>query len=327
MNKAKISVVVPAYNIENYIKKCLVSILSQTYTNIEVIVVNDGSEDNTLDVINEIASEDERIIVINQKNAGVSAARQKGISASSGKFIGFVDGDDCIEPDMYEKLVSEMIKNNATISHCGYKKIFANRPTEYYYNTGKKITQNNCDGLKDLLTGEFIEPGLCNKLFRRELFDGIDYKKINDIKNNEDLLLNFYLFSKADKSVYYDFCPYNYVYRADSASNAHLNEHQLFDPLKVISEICDCVKGNDELFGIAYSRKIRQYIRISTANIKDNKELKQKCRYALADLRKMIKEVVSSPFVSKKLKIMAIWAALFPYTYMLVHTVHNKIKY
>ena len=128
-------------------------------------------------------------------------------------------------------------------------------------------------------------------------------------------------------SVYYDFCPYIYVYRADSASNSKLNEHQLFDPLIVITEICNCVKNNDELFSIAYSRKIRQYIRISTANVKENKKLKQKCRQTLSVFKKMITAVISSPFISKKLKIMALWAALSPYTYGLIHTIHNKIKY
>ena len=327
MNSPKISVIVPAYNIENYIKKCLVSILEQSYRNIEVIVVNDGSKDNTPGKIKEIAASDERVIVINQENAGVSAARQNGINASSGEYIGFVDGDDCIDPDMYEKLIADILKNDADIAHCGYKKIFTGKPTEYYYNTEKRITQNNTQGLRDLLTGEFVEPGLCNKLYKRSLFDKIDFDKINDIKNNEDLLLNFYLFSNSQKSVYYDFCPYNYVYRADSASNAKVNEHQLFDPLKVITEICDCLKNNDELFGIAYSRKIRQYIRISTASVKDNKELKQKCRQTLSVFRKMIKEVISSAFISKKLKIMSIWAAFSPCTYALVHTMHNKIKY
>ena len=327
MNSPKISVIVPAYNIENYIKKCLASILCQTYNNIEIIVVNDGSKDNTLDVINEVASSDERVIVIHQQNTGVSAARQNGISKASGEFIGFVDGDDFIEPDMYENLIPEIIENNADIAHCGYKKVFEKKPTEYYYNTGKKLIQSNKKGLKDLLTGEFVEPGLCNKLYRRSLFDKINFEKINDIKNNEDLLLNFYLFSNAEKSVYHDFCPYNYVYRADSASNTKLNEHQLFDPLKVITEICNCVKNNEELFSIAYSRKTRQYIRISTANVKGNKVLKKKCRKTLSVFRKMVKKVVLSPFISTKLKIMSIWAALSPFTYRVVHTLHNKIKY
>ena len=327
MNNPKISIIVPAYNIEKYIAKCIISIKNQTYKNIEVIIINDGSSDNTLNIIKETVSADARFIVFDQKNTGVSVARKNGINASTGEYIGFVDGDDCIEPDMYEKLVSNILTSDAEISHCGYKKILPNNKTEYYYNTGKKIIQDNFTGKRDLLSGEFIEPGLCNKLYSAKLFKNINFDKFSGIKNNEDLLLNFFLFSAAEKSVYEDFCPYNYVYRADSASNAKLNEHQLFDPLKVIEEITECVKENDELYRITYSRLLRQYIKISTANIKNDDKLKQECRKIHSEFRKMIKNILSSAYVSKKLKIMSLWVAFSPYTYMLIHNIHNKIKY
>lgn len=327
MNNPKISVIVPAYNIEEYIKKCLISIQNQTYKNIEVIVVNDGSTDKTLDIINNTILNDNRFIVINQNNTGVSTARKNGIEKASGDYIGFVDGDDIIEPDMFEKLLFNLLKYDAEISHCGYKMIFPDGKTEYYYNTGKIIEQDNLNGVKDLLQGTFIEPGLCNKLFMRNLFTSINFEEISCIKNNEDLLLNFHLFSKAEKSVYEDFCPYQYIQRNDSASNAKLNEHQLFDPLKVISIITENVTENKELFSIAYSRKIRQYIRISTAEVKNNPALLLKCRQTHKEFKKMLKEILSSDFISTKLKIMSLWVAFSPYTYKFVHKIHNKIKY
>lgn len=327
MNTPKISVIVPAYNIEKYVKNCLVSIQEQTYKNLEVIVINDGSSDDTLDVINNTIQNDDRFIVINQKNSGVSIARRNAIEKASGKHIGFVDGDDTIEPDMFEHLIKNAVKHNADISHCGYLIVNQDNTATPHYGTGKTIEQNNFCGVKDLLDGSFIEPGLCNKLFRKELFNNINYDEFDDIKNNEDLLLNFYLFSNSKKSVYEDFCPYHYIQREGSASNSELNEHQLFDPLKVISIITENVKENKDLYSIAYSRKIRQYIKISTAVIKNNPDLKNKCRHTLNEFRKMLSGILTSDYCSVKLKIMAVWVALSPYTYKVMHRLHNKIKY
>lgn len=326
MNEPKISVVVPAYNIEKYISDCLISIQNQTYKNIEVIVINDGSTDGTLDVIKNTIQDDDRFIIIDQKNTGVSVARKNGIEKSTGEYIGFIDGDDTIEPNMFQRLIYNALKYNADISHCGHIVVYPNKKIPFY-GTGKLTEQDNFTGLKDLLDGAFIEPGLCNKLFNRKLFKNINYDELKDIKNNEDLLLNFYLFSESQKSVHEDFCPYHYIQRAGSASNSQINEHQLFDPLKVISIIAEKVSDNRELFKIAYSRKIRQYIRIITAEIKNNPELKNKCKITHREFIKMLKQILTSDFCSIKLKIMSVWVALSPFTYMFVHKLHNKIKY
>ena len=118
METYKVSVIVAAYNIEKYIARCLDSILNQTYKNLEIIVVNDGSSDNTGEIIDKYSEKDIRIKVIHKENSGVSSARNKGLDMSTGDYIGFVDGDDTLETDMYELLVSNAIKNNADISHC-----------------------------------------------------------------------------------------------------------------------------------------------------------------------------------------------------------------
>ncbi len=117
MEDYKVSVIVAAYNIQDYIVKCLDSIANQTYKNLEVIVIDDGSSDNTGKLADEFAENDNRFIVIHKENGGVSSARNRGIDVASGDFIGFVDGDDTIEVDMYEMLVNNAIKYNADISH------------------------------------------------------------------------------------------------------------------------------------------------------------------------------------------------------------------
>ena len=108
-----ISIIIPAYNIENYIVRCLDSLLNQTYKNLEVIVVDDGSSDNTGKIIDDYASKYENIKVIHKKNAGVSAARNSGIDVANGDYIGFVDGDDTVDKEMFEVLIDNAIKYDA----------------------------------------------------------------------------------------------------------------------------------------------------------------------------------------------------------------------
>lgn len=103
-----ISVIVPVYKVEPYLRRCIDSIRNQTYTNLEIILVDDGSPDNCGCICDEYAQKDKRILVIHQKNEGLSAARNSGLDRCTGAYIGFVDSDDCIHPEMYERLYQDM---------------------------------------------------------------------------------------------------------------------------------------------------------------------------------------------------------------------------
>lgn len=236
-----ISIIVPAYNIAPYITRCLDSILHQSYESIEVIVINDGSTDNTGQIIDEYAGRNPgKVKCLHIPNGGVTNARLIGIANANGEWIGFVDGDDEIEQDMYERLVENAQKYNADISHCGYQTIVNNgERIHYFYNTGRCVVRDKITGLRDLLEGAFVEPGLCNKLFRKQLFDCIiSTNAMNrDIKQNEDLLMNYLLFKEANIAVYEDFCPYHYLTRSDSATRANVSANKIFDPIKVMEWI------------------------------------------------------------------------------------------
>ena len=169
----KISIIIPVYNLEKYIKRTAESVLKQTYTNIEVIIVDDGSSDESWKIIQKIADKDNRVIPIHQENGGVTSARLKGIRRSTGEWIGFVDGDDEIESDMYEILLNNAKRYNADISHCGYQMIFEDGRVNYFHNTGCLVQQDRTTGLKDLLDGSLVEPGLWNKLFHKNLFHSL----------------------------------------------------------------------------------------------------------------------------------------------------------
>ena len=231
----KISIIVPVYNIQNYVERCVKSILRQTYKKIEVIIVNDGSTDDGWNIIQKLSEIDTRIVLVNKENGGATSARLAGIEKATGEWIGFVDGDDEIEPDMYELLIDNAVKYHADISHCGYQMIFDDGRVNFFHNTGCFIKQDKMTGLKELLEGSRVEPGLCNKLFRKNLLQNVLHSGImpQDIKINEDLLMNYFLFSQAKLSVFEDVCKYHYIVRKDSASRAKLNEHRIFDPIKV----------------------------------------------------------------------------------------------
>lgn len=235
-----ISVIVPMYNLQDYVVRTLNSILAQTYQALEIIVVNDGSTDNSGYLLDAWAAEHpDRVRVIHIPNGGVTNARLTGVRAARGEWIGFVDGDDLIDPEMYQRLMDNASHFGADISHCGYQMEFSDGRVHYFHNTGKIMEQDTMSGLRDLLTGDMVEPGLCNKLYRRRLFDEIlqNPAVLADIRINEDLLMNFYLFRNADKSVFEDICPYHYLVRQGSATRQKLNPATLYDPIRVKERI------------------------------------------------------------------------------------------
>ena len=229
----KISVIVPAYNTAPWLVRCLNSLLAQSHENMEVVVVNDGSKDNTREILDAYAAAHANVKVIHKENGGVTSARLRGVAEATGDWIGFVDGDDIIEPDMYDHLLQNAHETGADIAHCGHRVIFPDGRVELVHGTGEKKEQDHFMALRDLLDGGVIESGLCTKLFKRDLFAGLEEKMDLRIKNNEDLLMNYFLFEQAEKAVFEDICPYHYILRQGSASYRQLHEHSIFDPIRV----------------------------------------------------------------------------------------------
>ena len=238
----RFSVIVPVYNLEKELPRCLQSILAQTHRNLEVIAVDDGSSDGSREVLTEFAARDGRVKPVFKENGGVTSARLRGVLESSGDWVGFVDGDDEIEPDMYGRLLENARKYGADVSHCGYQMVFSDGRVHYFHNSGCIREQDPDTAIRDLLEGTLVEPGLCNKLYRRTLFRGLQMP--TDIRINEDLLMNHYLFKAAKHAVFEDRCPYHYIIREGSASRSRLNEHRLYDPIRVKELILqDCAEA------------------------------------------------------------------------------------
>jgi glycosyltransferase involved in cell wall biosynthesis len=217
-NKGKtlISIIVPVYNVEEYLTNCLDSICNQTLKEIEIIIINDGSTDNSSEIIKEFQKNDKRIKVITQKNQGLSAARNAGLDIATGEYIGFVDSDDFISPDMYMDLYNKILEYDTDIVICNHY-ILENDSlrtnsnySDYLIETDKKYTYY-------LLRDEAIKNFVWSRLYKKELFDGVRFP-IGKVF--EDIYLSFYLLGKIKNSYYISEPLYCYRVREGSISRS-----------------------------------------------------------------------------------------------------------
>lgn len=223
MNKlGKISIIVPIYNGENYIDKCIQSILNQTYSNIEVLLINDGSSDNSQKICEEYEKKDNRIKLINKENAGPGSAKNTGINHATGDYIGFIDSDDYIEEDMFEVLYNLMVENEADISMVAFTKVVDGKVMNTINFTGETIIYNKFEAMKELLLDGKIKNYSWNKLFKKELFEGVRFP---EKLKYEDVDITYRLFEKISKLVYKNIPKYYYVQRSDSIVNSNSYEN------------------------------------------------------------------------------------------------------
>lgn len=316
-----ISVIIPVYNLENEIERCIISLLGQNYKNLEFVFVDDGSVDRSAEIISEYIQRDARIRLLRQPNQGVTAARINGIKASKGQWIGFVDGDDYIDDYMFDLLLKNAIMYDADISHCGYQQSM-NGITKYFYNSGKVLFFDTGQGIKAILEGSIIEPGLWNKLYRRSLFDTLIFNNQMplNIKINEDLLMNYYLFSQAKKSIFEDQCPYHYIIRAASASRSKINHHRLYDPIKVKEIILESVSEDLKKYAqIAYLRTcVYTYCSIISVRTAECAEARKYCRKILQKNRKL------TGVLPKRVKITSFMIRYAPGVFGVLYPLYKK---
>lgn len=215
--RPKLSVIVPVYKVEPYLQKCIDSILNQTFRDLELILVDDGSPDNCPAVCDAAAEKDERVVVIHQKNGGLSAARNAGVEAARGEYIGFVDSDDYIAPEMYEKLYTAMVENDAQLAVCSYTYV---DPEGNVLPKWKSPILNGGGVLDRVqMMGRLSEDKswyyitAWNKLYRRELFENIRFPLG---KLHEDEYVVHHVFWACERIVVLPQPLYYYVQRGGS---------------------------------------------------------------------------------------------------------------
>ena len=239
MKNDLISIIIPVYKVEKYLEKCIESVLKQTYTNLQIILVDDGSPDNCGKICDEYAKKDSRIEAIHKANGGLSDARNVGISKAKGRYIGFVDSDDYIKEDMYEILLNLIKKYDADVSICNlYDVIDGNECIRNKENGIREYSR--IDILKEILLDKNIQSYAWNKLYKKELFDEIKYP-IG--KKYEDIGTTFYLFEKCNKIVVTSEPEYYYLKRADSLVN-NVAESTILDYTEIIIQRYLYIKQN-----------------------------------------------------------------------------------
>lgn len=218
MKSDLISIIIPVYNTEKYLKKCIESIIGQTHKNLQIIIVNDGSTDNSDLLIKELMKTDKRIEYIKIDNHGVSYARNCGLKKVNGEFIMFIDSDDVIDSRMCEILLNNMNSNKADLSVCGYEVINSQNLLIDSSNNVRIIDKEKYEYLFNIYKGY-----LWNKMYRKEIIDRYELRLNEEIFMCEDLLFNFFYLEHSSKIVYVDTKLYGYLI-ADSNSSIKVNK-------------------------------------------------------------------------------------------------------
>lgn len=250
-----ISVIVPVYNVEKYLSQCINSILNQTMKNLEIILVDDGSLDNSGKICDEFAKKDNRIVVIHKENNGLSSARNAGLEIATGDYIGFVDSDDWLDENMYGTLLKLIKDTNADISCCKFFQTANGEEKIPPINNEIIESFNNIEGLNNFYTDLYIQTVVAwNKLYTRKLFDNVVYPVG---KIHEDEGTTYKLFYKANKITYTNKPLYYYRITPNSITTRKFNKKRL-DILDVYDEKIKFIKSinNDDI----YSKTLKWYL-------------------------------------------------------------------
>lgn len=219
--KGCISVIIPVYNVADYLQECLDSVITQNYTDLEIILIDDGSTDASGKICDEYARKDKRIQVIHQKNSGAAAAKNAGLRTASGEFLSFVDSDDYLEPGAYAYMLDLLEKSRADVAQCCYRNVYMNCSEPAYNPYGSK-SYDVQEYLLFYLDG-FLCSLLWNKLYRRTLFDGIFFEEGHVI---DDEYFTYQGMMNAKKIIIDDRIIYNYRIRRSSVMHQEQKENR-----------------------------------------------------------------------------------------------------
>lgn len=228
----KISVIMPVYNVERYLRKSIDSVLQQDYKNIELILIDDGSTDNSGRICDEYAHVDKRVVVIHQQNRGAAAAKNAGLKIASGSLLSFVDSDDYLENNVYMYMTKLMKENNAQMIQCAFRYIYADCFEDQIIKPGRRILSAK-DFIKLFVT-DWTCALLWDKLFQRQLFDNIYFNEGHII---DDEFFTYKGIINAQSIICDDKIIYNYRKRSSSVMNsARFNDRTLLDRIDYLTE-------------------------------------------------------------------------------------------
>ena len=304
MDKPLISVILPVYNVEAYFPKCMESLFVQTYGNLEFVVVDDGSNEKCRQLFDEYSKKDPRVVVYHKENGGISDARNYGIAHAKGKYVTYVDPDDCVDEDYVETLYNLLVKYNCKMSICPHRVHYENGDVAdladgLEFDDDKVLSSKEC--IERMLYHEVIDTSVWGKLYERELFQGIEYPVG---KLFEDLGVTYKLMLKCDQIAVNGKSKYTYNFHDSSIVNSQLNEHKL-DMIEMADNLA---KEVNEIYPeLESATKRRQvYARLSTLNqmlYAKGPEFEQKRREIINYVNRNSKEVAKNPRTPKRDKL------------------------
>lgn len=274
----KVSVIVPVYNASAFLEECLQSILSQSYQDLEIILIDDGSQDNSGEICDRYKEKDARIVVIHQNNQGASNARNSALDIASGQLITFVDSDDTIEREMIRTLYDDLIDHQADVSICSYNTVIENRPVPVG-NSGKKYVFSKEESIENLISGKYFSGGLWAKIYRSDVIKNC--RMDETIRINEDVLMNFHVFEHAERTSFHDTCLYNYRANEKGITNSIHQIRGRADEFYAASEMAKYSGGKayfqaaEKRYYVSMLNYYQSYVMAGRFKEKEARELKQ----------------------------------------------------
>lgn len=310
-----ISVIVPVYNVENYLRKCLESIINQTYKNLEIILIDDGSTDNSGKICDEYAAKDNRIKLIHKPNGGISDARNAGLEIAKGEYIGFVDSDDYIAEDMYEFLYNFAVKNNLDVAMCGSKHVFNGKviPDNEFKMA---IFEKQDEMIKNLFSAIYGGGiSVWNKLFKKSCIKDI---KFEYGKTCEDAFYILNWIERANRFGRRGETKYFYVQREGSITHNKYYSPQILDLIEAYIKNLEIIKKKyPGALKVAEYKLYWAYSNIlwQIYSCKDYKDNKEKINKIIKFLHKNLFNLLKNDQVTFKHKIKYIAININPYIY------------
>lgn len=300
-----VSIVVPVYNAEKYLRRCLDSLINQTYKKIEIILINDGSKDNSLQIMKEYQLKDNRIIIIDKFNEGVSVARNIGINAASGKYIGFVDPDDWIELNMYENMIKTIEKYDCSIAFCNFTKDRKIKSTVKKFKIKKNLLKKsdiinyligNMIGINDFPKYHYVMGCVWRCLYKKEFIKKFNLLFKPNITVMEDLLFTIEALIYCDKACIDRGIYYHYMINKNSTLRKY--NKKMWTDLVNVHDILENLLTEADLIDIMQNRLDSRYIAMAACAVnnemkKNDTDFKNKIRavkYILRDEK--LKEVI-----------------------------------
>lgn len=302
MEKKLISVIIPVYNAEKYLGRCLDSIISQSYSNLEIILIDDCSKDNSLKICEEYAKKDRRIKIIkNEKNLGQAGARNKGIKQSKGDYITFVDNDDVIDLRMYETLLNDIVKNNVKIAGCATSLVFEDGASINNYNNKKSgIIKSDVLIRKILMHSNDAWGTVWNKLFSKELKKYLVFPIGKELEDYY-VLINMY---EEIPEAYFDKAPMYYWYQRNNSQSKRGYHDRINTLVDVSEEIKNKLNGKGFDKELAFFEYVNRYNVISAKFKSGDKKVLNSLKKDISEIERLNKKVRNTKSENRNTKKM-----------------------